>query len=95
MNEIMQVYLAAMGQVQPKGDDSVLGLLLDADIVVQMVLLILVGMSVGCWVIVFNKFNLVQKASRQSTAFLDFFWRSKRRGLQGRLHRAGQAHLPA
>ena len=78
MNEVMQVYLAALGQMQPKGDDSVLGLLLDADIVVQLVLLILVGMSVGCWIIVFNKFSLVQKASRQSTAFLDFFWRSKR-----------------
>lgn len=78
MNDVMQVYLAAIGQVQPKADDGVLSLLLDADIVVQLVLLALIGMSVACWVIIFNKYSVTQKAMRQSTAFLDFFWRSKR-----------------
>ncbi len=78
MNDVMQVYLAAIGQVQPKADEGVLSLLLDADIVVQLVLLALIGMSVACWVIIFNKYSVTQKAMRQSTAFLDFFWRSKR-----------------
>lgn len=78
MTDVMQVYLAAIGQVQPKADDGILSLLLDADIVVQLVLLSLLGMSIACWVIIFNKYTVTQKAMRQSTAFLDFFWRSKR-----------------
>lgn len=78
MNDVMQVYLAAIGQMQPKANDSIISLLLDADVVVQLVLLILLAMSVACWVIIFNKYTVTQKAMRQSTAFLDFFWRSKR-----------------
>lgn len=78
MNDVMQVFLATVGQVEPKADDSILSLLLEADIVVQMVLLILLAMSVACWVIIFNKYTVIQKAMRQSTTFLDFFWRSKR-----------------
>lgn len=78
MNDVMQVYLAAIGQVQPEADAGILSLLLDADIVVQAVLLVLVAMSIACWVIIFNKYTVTQKAMRQSTAFLEFFWRSKR-----------------
>ena len=36
------------------GDDSILSLILDADLIVQGVLLTLVGMSVYCWVIIFQ-----------------------------------------
>ena len=73
------VTLAVVGQAPPKAaEGGILDLLTQADIVVQLVLLTLVGMSVGCWVVSFNKYALITKASRQSTAFLELFWKSKR-----------------
>ena len=78
MQDVMMVTLAAVTQAGEGANTGILTLLLDADIVVQMVLLILMGMSVTCWIIVFNKFTLLQKATNQSTPFLDLFWKSKR-----------------
>ena len=56
------------------GDDSILSLILDADLIVQGVLLTLVGMSVYCWVIIFQKFNRVRMAEIQTAAFTEDFW---------------------
>ncbi|RME24349.1 MAG: Tol-Pal system subunit TolQ [Deltaproteobacteria bacterium] len=50
----------------------------EADIVVQAVLLVLVGMSIGCWVIIFNKVGRLRRAVRLDAAFLDTFWKSQR-----------------
>jgi biopolymer transport protein TolQ len=57
---------------------STLSLLMDADAIVQLVLLILVGMSVACWVIIIAKAKLIKEATRQSQDFLELFWGSKR-----------------
>lgn len=70
----MEVYLAA---VQAGGDDSILALILGADLIVQLVLLGLVFMSVACWAIIGQKWLHLRRASRQSARFLDHFWKSK------------------
>ena len=78
MDNVLEVYLATVGQVEDAGQPGIMELLVDADIVVQFVLLALLGMSVACWIIIFNKFQVVTRAARQSAAFLDLFWRSRR-----------------
>lgn len=70
----MEVYLAAV----QAGDDSILSLIVDADFIVQMVLLSLVFMSMMCWAIIVQKWLRLRAASRQSAKFLDLFWTSKR-----------------
>ncbi len=55
-----------------------LSLFLQADIIVQFVLIVLVAMSVGCWVIIINKAMLIRSASAQSKDFLELFWGSRR-----------------
>jgi biopolymer transport protein TolQ len=71
--------LAAVGQVEPLPEQpGVLSLVLDADLIVQFVLLVLVGMSVACWVIIFNKWRAMRVAERQSAVFLEKFWQSRR-----------------
>jgi biopolymer transport protein TolQ len=69
------VYAAA---VQATNDQSIVRLILEADIIVQLVLAVLVLMSVACWAIIFQKAARVRSASRQSARFLDLFWASKR-----------------
>ena len=53
-------------------------LVLNAGPVDKLVLLILVYFSVVSWAIIIYKFLVVQRAMRQSEAFLDFFWSKKR-----------------
>lgn len=55
-----------------------IALFLEADLIVQFVLFVLVGMSVACWVIIINKAMLLRSAARQSKEFLDLFWASRR-----------------
>ncbi len=57
---------------------GILELILQADLVVQLVLLGLVGMSVTCWVIIFGRQAAIRRAVRESAAFLDVFWSSRR-----------------
>lgn len=71
----MEVYLAS---VQAGSDDSILSLVLEADLIVQFVLLGLIFMSVVCWAIIIQKWLRLRAASRQSARFLDLFWSSKR-----------------
>ena len=59
-------------------ETQILALLLEADLVVQGVLLILVAMSVACWVIIFQKQGAIGKATTQSADFLEIFWQSRR-----------------
>jgi len=53
-------------------------LILGAGPVVKLVLAILVYFSVVSWAIIFYKFLVVQRASRASTQFVEFFWAKKR-----------------
>lgn len=77
MESALPVFLASVSAA-PEGGFSLLALLLDADIVVQLVLLILVGMSIACWAIIVNKFVAISAAQSQSQRFVDSFWRSSR-----------------
>ncbi len=76
MPPFIEVYDATVGKTveQP----SVLSLIVDADLIVQLDLILLVFMSVVCWGIIVQKFFRLSIASRQSAAFLDVFWASKR-----------------
>ena len=76
MEQVVHVFLAA-GE-KSADSDSILSLLLEADIIVQSVLLILVGMSVGCWVIIFNKIKVLQLVKQNTDEFLNFFWNAKK-----------------
>ena len=78
MDGVMTVYLAATAATPAVGEAGIMDLILDADIIVQAVLLILVGMSVGCWVIIFSKAAAIRKATDASAEFLDAFWASRR-----------------
>ena len=77
MDSALTVYLATIGAAPEAGDVSMLSLLADADIIVQMVLLLLVMMSITCWAIILNKFITVRGAARQSARFVDMFWKAK------------------
>ncbi len=53
-------------------------LVLNAGPVVKLVLLILVYFSVVSWAIIFYKFRVIHRATKDSERFLDFFWAKKR-----------------
>jgi len=75
----MQIYLATVANTEGVGEEpGIVELIFQADPVVQLVLIVLVGMSLACWVIIFNKFNMLRSATRNSQAFLDLFWKSRR-----------------
>ena len=55
-------------------DMSLLGLFLQADIVVKIVMLMLIAASVWVWAIVFEKVTSLRRAQRAADAFEDRFW---------------------
>jgi biopolymer transport protein TolQ len=57
-------------------DTEVLKLILHAGLMVRLILLILFGLSVVCWAIIFTKSVQLRRARRENTVFVDFFWRS-------------------
>jgi len=73
----MTVYLATVASADP-ADAGILELILEADLVVQGVLLALVAMSIACWVIIFSKARSVRQAADSSAEFLEVFWGSRR-----------------
>lgn len=58
-------------------------LIFNAGPVVKLVLLVLVYFSVVSWAIIFFKFRVIHRATRDSEKFLDFFWAKKRFDLIG------------
>ncbi len=76
MNSVIEVYAAAVA-ANPEAPGT-LSMILHAGLMVQLVLLLLVVMSLVCWAIIFQKFMRLRAATRQSAAFLDLFWSSKR-----------------
>ncbi len=56
---------------------GLLDLIIHAGLVVKLVLLSLLGASVFCWAIVFNKTKLMKKVSSSNQKFLTDFWQSK------------------
>ena len=75
MEGAVEVYLAA---VRATEEPSIFRMILEADLIVQGVLLGLLAMSFVCWAIIFQKWIRLRQASRQSARFLDLFWASKR-----------------
>ena len=55
-------------------DLSIWGLFLQADIVVQIVMLLLILASFWCWAIIFEKTMRMRRLDRQATRFEDVFW---------------------
>ena len=55
-------------------DLSMIGLFLQADIVVKAVMLMLVVSSVWCWVVIFEKRAMLGKLARRAKKFEDAFW---------------------
>jgi len=77
MNDVMQVYLAVLAE--PGGEPpSVMSMILGAEPIIQLVLLLLIGMSVTCWAIIVSKALTVRRAASESEDFLELFWRSRR-----------------
>ncbi|MDP2306841.1 MAG: protein TolQ [Pseudomonadota bacterium] len=74
MDPVLPVYLASVAAT----DDgfSIFALVMEADFIVQSVLFLLLAMSVACWAIILNKYLAVRRASVQSQAFLDAFWKA-------------------
>ena len=58
----------------PGGDLSILGLFLQADIVVKIVMIALLFASVWVWAIVFEKITSLRRVERAADAFEDRFW---------------------
>jgi biopolymer transport protein TolQ len=78
MTDAIPVLLATAGDIEGAANPSMIALVTEADIIVQMVLLILLGMSVSCWVIIINKLKALRQAERSSAQFLERFWKSRR-----------------
>ncbi|HEY8352392.1 MAG TPA: protein TolQ [Sphingomonadales bacterium] len=74
-------------------DFSMMGLFLQADIIVQAVMVLLLLASVGCWAIIFDKVRLLRTISRKADFFEDEFWSG--RSLEGLYERMrGQPDHP-
>jgi biopolymer transport protein TolQ len=56
------------------GDLSLWGLFVQADIVVKLVMIGLLGASVWVWAVVFEKWTVLRKISREADGFEDRFW---------------------
>ena len=56
------------------GDMSMLGLFLQADLIVKSVMILLLLASVWVWAIVFEKVTALRRANRAADAFEDRFW---------------------
>ena len=55
-------------------DMSVIGLFMMADPVVKAVMLLLIGASVWCWAIIFDKMTRIRRQKRGAEEFDDLFW---------------------
>ena len=56
------------------GDLSLWGLFIQADIVVKLVMLGLLGASVWVWAVVFEKWSALRRVNREADGFEDRFW---------------------
>ncbi len=56
------------------GDLSLWGLFVQADIVVKLVMIGLLGASIWVWAVVFEKWSTLRKINKEADAFEDRFW---------------------
>jgi biopolymer transport protein TolQ len=77
LDPVIDVYHATVQATE--GDNaSILSLLVDADLIVQLTLVLLLVMSIVCWAIIIQKWFRLRSAAKQSAKFLELFWKSKR-----------------
>jgi len=60
--------------MQPTADMSMLTLILEASVPVQLVMLLLVGISILSWTYIFSKRSAIKQAHAQTRRFEDDFW---------------------
>lgn len=60
--------------MQPVSDISLLSLLIDASFPVQLVMLLLLGISILSWTYIFTKRAAIKRATAQTRRFEDEFW---------------------
>ena len=60
--------------MQASSDLSLITLLIDASIPVQLVMLVLLGISVLSWTYIFSKHTTLKRANEQTRRFEDDFW---------------------
>ena len=70
MFDVMPVYLAAAIQ-STEPDESLVKMVLEAELVIQLVLLILIVMSIACWAIIVNKRRLLKRATSARASLTD------------------------
>ncbi len=56
---------------------GILSLITDAGWVAKFILLILLGASVTCWAVIFNKWSILRAAFKNNKEFMDLFWSGK------------------
>ena len=55
-------------------DMTMMGLFMQADIIVKLVMLMLIGASIWCWAIIISKRVMLNKLNRRADRFEDAFW---------------------
>lgn len=73
MNDIAEKTFESAGHV----DFSIWGLFMNADLIVQFVILLLFAASVWCWSIIFNKYIMLRKVTQDADQFENAFWQTK------------------
>jgi len=63
-----------VGEVGSSGDLSIWGLVVQADLVVQIVLIVLALSSIWCWAIIFDKVRYFRRLRQQAEQFEEAFW---------------------
>lgn len=56
---------------------NIVAMMLNAGLMVQFVILLLLAFSVATWAIILVKYVQVRKAYQQSAAFIDYFWKTR------------------
>ncbi|MDJ0857325.1 MAG: protein TolQ [Desulfobacterales bacterium] len=56
---------------------DVIRMMLNAGLVVQLTLVLLVVFSISSWAIILIKYRYMRRAYRESSMFIDFFWKSR------------------
>ncbi|MGB3624218.1 MAG: MotA/TolQ/ExbB proton channel family protein [Henriciella sp.] len=74
----------ALAQAPAEAGFSLLGLLLEADLVVKLVLIVLFIASLWSWAVIIEKLFTVGSARKKAAAFEDAFWTGRSDDLDGR-----------
>ena len=80
VNTLLPVAYAAVETVAPayqRGGNGVLDMIGQAGPMVKFILLVLLGLSIGCWCVIALKIRLLRRARSQSNQFIELFRQRK------------------